>query len=854
MVRSLDNGLTAVLVESHASPVVALQIWVKVGSADERSDEAGLAHLHEHMLFKGTDRRGAGEIAREVETRGGEINAWTSFDETVYHLVLAAPFLSVGLDVLADAVRNASFDPEELRRETHVVVEEIKRTEDSPGRRVSRLLFEQAYGRHAYRKPVIGTAESVLGFTREKIVDFYRRHYAPDRMVLAVVGDFAEAELSDEVERVFGDWHARGGAGAKREPEPPQTAPRVALLADGTKESYLSLGFHIPALLDPDLAALELLSAVLGHGESSRLATRLKRRDRLMTSTYAYAYGGKDPGLWVCGGNPGHGNERAALSGLLAEVHAVREGVLEDEEIARAKRMLLAESVYQHETAQGYCRKVGFFQTMAGSLEAEKVYESQLKAVSAEKLREVAERYLSADNATLVGLLTEGESIAVGDAEAELRSKLDGRSLPPTAARASKGSARPHGLEVHPLPGGGSLLFKQETTVPLVAFRAAQVGGLRFETPQNNGITALGARLLTRGAAGRDAEAIAQSIDSMAGSVSGVPGRNSFGLSGEFLSEHLDEALALFLDCLLAPDFPESELSRERQHQLQGIRAREDHPQSLAMELFLKTLFRVHPYRLNLGGEEASVSALGADQVREFFKAHYPPSTVTLSVVGAVEPRQVIELCRRAFERHGLREDSPFAPPAVPVEPRPQTPRFAERKLDKAQVQIVVGFLGGRLLDPDRHTLQLLAALLGGMGGRLFSELRDKQSLCYSVHGASVEALDRGYFAIQLGTSAEKRDRALAGIREQLARVREERVSASELEGAKAHLIGVHAIGLQRRSSLAATVALDQAYGLPPENYLRYAEQITAVDAARLQETAQAYLDPSGEVVAVVGP
>src|SRR5450432_2456897 len=109
------------------------------------------------------------------------------------------------------------------------------------------------------------------------------------------------------------------------------------------------------------------------------------------------------------------------------------------------------------------------------------------------------------------------------------------------------------------------------------------------------------------------------------------------------------------------------------------------------------------------------------------------------------------------------------------------------------------------------------------MGGRLFTELRDKQSLCYSVHGSSVEGLDRGYFSIQLGTSPEKRERALQGIREQLARMREEAVSRAELEGAKAHLIGVHAIGLQRRGSVAATIALDQAYGLPAENYLRYA-------------------------------
>ncbi len=842
--------MTAVLVESHAAPVVALQAWVKVGSADERGDEAGLAHLHEHMLFKGTGRRGPGEIAREIETRGGEINAWTSFDETVYHLVLAAPFLSVGLDVLADAVRNAAFDPQELSRETHVVVEEIKRTEDSPGRRVSRQLFEQAYRKHPYRLPVIGTTESVLGFTREKILDFYHRHYAPDRTVLAVVGDFSADELAEKVEAAFGDWSAKGGNGAPRLREPAQTDPRVAFLTDGSRETYLSLGFHIPAMLDPDLAPLDLLAALLGQGESSRLPARLKRRDRLMTEAYAYAYSTKDPGLWICGGIPVHGREQEALVKLLAELRTARLEEFSEEEIARAKRMLLAESIYQRETAQGTCRTVGFYQTMAGSLEAERIYQAQLQAVDAARLREVAVRYLTAENATLSGLLTKEATLSSAEAEADLRSALGADTRKVAIKHASATSP----LQIHALPGGGTLLIKREMTVPLVAFRSAQVGGLRFESPANNGVTALCARLLPRGAGGRDAEAIARAVDSMAGSLSGVPGRNSFGLSAELLSEHLEEGLSLFLDCLLAPEFPAEELARERAQQIQGIHAREDHPQSLAMELFLKTLFVSHPYRLSMGGEEASVGTLGVDEVAGFWRSHYPPQSITLGVVGQVEPERILDMCRRRFEAAGVTRGERFVAPVIPSEAKPSAPRHAERKLDKAQAQIMLGFLGGRLADADRFVLHVLSAVLGGMGGRLFTELRDKRSLCYSVHSSSSEGLERGYFVVQMGTSPEKRDQALLGIREQLARIRDELVSGSELEGAKAHLIGVHAIGLQRRQSLAATMVLDQAYGLSPETYLRYADEISAVDAKAVREAALTYLDPQAEVVAVVGP
>src|SRR5881275_141457 len=165
----LKNGLTVILKEQHGSPVVAFQAWVNVGSADETPELAGIAHVFEHMLFKGTERRGVGQIAQEVEASGGEINAWTSFDQTVYHLVLASRFFDTGLDILADALQNSSFDPEELDRELKVVLEEVKQGEDNPSRVATQALFGAAFTRHPYRRPVIGYTKTVKSFTRERL-------------------------------------------------------------------------------------------------------------------------------------------------------------------------------------------------------------------------------------------------------------------------------------------------------------------------------------------------------------------------------------------------------------------------------------------------------------------------------------------------------------------------------------------------------------------------------------------------------------------------------------------------------------------------------------------------------------
>ncbi|MEE8557814.1 MAG: pitrilysin family protein, partial [Myxococcota bacterium] len=189
VLTTLDNGLRVVIVEDRSSPVVALNIWVQTGSADETDDESGMAHVFEHMLFKGTERRAVGEIAQTVEGAGGNINAFTSFDMTVYHITMASRDAGVGIDVLSDAVLNSTFDPDELAKETEVVVEEIRRGEDSPSRVLFNALFSSAYTRHPYGRPVIGTTERVRSFTRPGLLDFHARWYVPNNMTFVVVGD-----------------------------------------------------------------------------------------------------------------------------------------------------------------------------------------------------------------------------------------------------------------------------------------------------------------------------------------------------------------------------------------------------------------------------------------------------------------------------------------------------------------------------------------------------------------------------------------------------------------------------------------------------------------------------------------
>jgi len=244
------------------------------------------------------------------------------------------------------------------------------------------------------------------------------------------------------------------------------------------------------------------------------------------------------------------------------------------------------------------------------------------------------------------------------------------------------------------------------------------------------------------------------------------------------------------------------------------------------------------------------VARLEPGLLAQYRARQYPAGAVTLSIVGDVDPDEVRERVRRTLTA------APEVRPAIaPAEERPpQAPRFAVKTLDKAQAHLVLGFPGARLSDASRWPLEVLSAVLSGQGGRLFVELRDKRSLAYSVTSFSMEGLDPGYFAVYIGCSPAKIREALEGIRGELRRLREEPITTSELERARTHLIGTHAISLQRNSARAAVYAFDECYGLGAESSAKYAANVGAVTADDVLATARRVLMPSREVVALVAP
>ena len=834
----LPNGLELIVKENRAAPVVAIQVWVRVGSADELEGEHGLAHVHEHMLFKGTKRRGVGEIASTIEGAGGEVNAWTSFDETVYHVTMASRDFDTGLDILADAVQNSIFDPDELSKELEVVLEEIRRGNDTPSRVMSQNLFSTTFRTHPYSRPIIGYVETVKSFTREGILEFYRRWYQPRNMTLVVVGDVETKHVVEKARELFTRSDSPDAPfQSPRKTEPPQTEPRSIVEFQEVEETHLGLSWAGVGFHHEDTAAIDVLSVLLGSGDSSRLFQKVKREKELVNECYSYAYTPKDTGLFTVGATIHGPGVLEAQAALLEETYRLRFQPPTAAEVEKAKTILLSDAVYQKETVQGIARKIGFFEVIAGGAEYEERYYDAVRQVTPERVSEVARRYLdhqhlsvsvvapAAQRATL-------DSSRVLEAARAVEDRLKKEHAP---VRFELGAASVAKVR---LANGATLLVRQDDAVPLVSLRVAAVGGLLLETKETNGISHMLGELLTRGTKRFSAEQIAEQLDSMASGIGGVSGRNSMGMSATFLKEHWGRGFEIFSSCLLEPSFDPQEIERERKSQLEDIAARRDSLSTVAFEMFAEALWQEHPYRLPTVGHESSVKNITREQLVAAYHTQLNPSRLVISVVGSVDIPATIAL----FQRRIGAASGPtgFSTPVLPaVEAPPTEPKARSAVKQKEQAHLVLGFPGLTLKDPQKWPLEVLSTVLAGQGGRLFLELRDKQSLAYSVTAFTMEGLAPGYFAAYIGTAQDKLETAERGLKRELEKVREEGITKDELERAQRYLVGTHEIALQRASSRAGTMALNEAYGLVYDDYLRFRERIEGVTLASVKETAR---------------
>ena len=844
----LDNGLVVLVRESRLEPVAEVQIWVDAGSADERDGERGLAHFHEHMLFKGTSTRGVGEIAGSVEGVGGAINAFTTFDATCYHATLPSDAALAGFDVLADAVQSSLFEPAEVTREIEVVLEEIRRSADDPNHVLNDEVFDTVYQVHPYRFPVLGSAQSVASFTREKLLGFYRRWYTPEHTVVAAAGDLdAEAFIARARETFAGAQ--RGTATRARASEPAQRGLRTRVVSRPFERASFELTFPAVALTHEDAPLLDLLAYSLGEGDSSRLNRRVKEELSIADRIDAGCYTPNDAGLFSVSVDSGPEQVEAAIAACVAETERLRREPLGADELAKARRNFLASRAWERESVSGMARKLGSAQLATGDPGFEDAYLERIAAATREDLLRAAQQWLDPERLSLVAVMPEAAAkparAALEAAIASGAGRTARRFAAPTRASA------PERISAYELPNGVRAFVLPRREVPVVAVRAAALGGQLAENEETAGLGSFMSGVWLRGTATRSAAELARTVESLAAEIDSFSGRSSLGLTLDCTSESFGEALPLFTETLCFPAFDEEETERERRDVIAALDRREDRLGTRAFDLFQRTHFERHPYRLPLPGTKDSVSRFDAQAIAEHHALLIRPENLVVTVVGDVDPDEAASALARELADLVQDDVKPLSLPAT--EPAPREIRRASERKARAQAHLVIGFRGVGVDDADREALDVLAQILAGQGGRLFLELRDRQSLAYSVSATNIVGYAPGVFTVYIATAPEKLEIAQRGILEELDRLLQSAPSEEEAERARRYLCGTHAIAQQRGGQRALAMALDARYGRGVDADRTFPERVRAISADDLLRVARRFLDLRAYTLATVG-
>jgi len=842
--HTISNGMQVLLCEKRNAPVISFNALVYAGSAIEKPKESGMCHVIEHMIFKGTPKRSVGQIASDIEAAGGEVNAYTSFDQTVFYINMASRFADKGLEIIADAILHPLFDKVELEREIEVICEEIRRGKDNPAHCISEDLFDHSFKKHTYGRPIIGVYNTVRSFARKDVHTFYKKHYTPDNMTFIVVGDFDSANMLKKIEREFRNWKFVAKTSIVPKKEPPQTKIRINSNSMDIQGTHFMFGFHIPEITHKDIPAIDILSHILGGAESSRLEQVIKEKKRLVHGIYSYAYTPKYPGIFVIGGITQPEKILKTIDAIWEEIQKISTDTVTTDEFNRAKINIRAGEVYERESVAGFAGKLAYFLATANDHDFEKRYFQIMGDVTAHEVRAAARKYLTPENCTVE--ILSPKDVKEKPTIAAIRAACTGKKHVSLTKRAEVSKPR-----LYRLSNGLKLIIRENHALPIVSAYAVMHGGLRYEEPKTNGISYLLSHTITKGTSKRSAVEIAKKIESIAGVIDGFCGKNTLGIRTEFLSEKLHDGFGLFAEVLCDPVFDDDEVKKEKEQQLEGIQNQEDSLHSMAFIHFFKGLYGDHPYGYRMLGEKKSVKGLTPNLLKKYWSDHLNPASMCLSVVGDVSPAEIIELTNEWISIKRKKKPEPFKRKIQPIDKI----RFKEViKKGKEQSHIVLGFLGTVLTSKDHYKLSVLNHILAGQGGRLFVTLRDKMSLAYAVNSTMQSGLEQGYFAVYLGTDSSKTDTAIEGIKKELKKIRTEMVTKEEIDRAKQYMVGTYELEQQKNRALASSYAFNELYGLGLSEVELYPQKILKVTREDVLTMARKYINLDAYVLSVIRP
>ena len=848
----LKNGLTVIVREEHAVPLASITTHVKAGYFDEEDRLSGLSHLVEHMLFKGTAQRPAGEIARQTRSLGGVLNAYTDYDRTVYYTVVPAANTLAALEIQSDALLHPAFDPQELKREVEVVLQENNRKLDNPAALAAEKLFETAFAEHRMKRWRLGTAEGLRGLTADDVTAYYQKYYQPSNIVLTVVGAFDREKVMESIVKLYAP-----AANAKVErdaspAEPAQEGVRYAFRRGPIQQAHLAMGFHVPGVLSEDGRTLEVLAAILGAGRSSRLQETLRDQKGLITSGSAELRGFLDMSYFQV--HLETTSPLEAATAALAEIESIKRFGVTDQVLGRAKIAIAHNRFAKLETVDGIGESLAYYEALR-DWTISSTYLNDIQRVTAQRVTDAARKYLTTANLSVFEYLPESvdRNLTAADYKAAVLDKVEGAVARPPQEESPVVAQIPQrgdglvtdmvgAVQRRSILRGPEVYILEDHRLPIVSFGIFFPGGRLLETPQNAGITELMLRSAMRGTKSFDSNQISRRLENAGARIQVVNEPDFFGYMLHGLAGRMDQAVQVLVEILQDPLFEEPEVVKERNLQLSRIRNRRDDNVAFPVSLFLQSVYGTFPYARPAVGTEEGIGKLTAVQVRTWFTSNERKILPTIVIVGDTRGTALVAPIADALTNEDLETRD------LSTLPRPQPASQAAQAVEaenRQQTALVYGFPGVNRAANERYALELLSHIVSGGGGRFFEAIREKQGLAYTVRTTNVADSRGGSFYTYAAFSPEKETEVRTVLDAEHARLRKDGVTADELKRAAESAIGARESSLQTREARVLEYARAIISGAGVQSVPRYEAAVRGVTAAQMKAVIDRVLDPA---------
>jgi zinc protease len=831
-VHTLDNGFEVLVREEHSHPLASVQVWVRCGSIHEEAwTGAGLAHLCEHMLFKGTQKRSAQQISQDIQAQGGSVNAYTSFNRTVYYIDGLAEKAEGYMEILADMVQHSKFDPEELKREMDVIRREMAMDNDDANSALQHLLQATAFKKHPLRHPIIGHRQVFDAVGHADLLAFVKRHYSPNNCFLVVTGAVSTAAIQTAAQQLFGDWQRQPYAPVMLPTEPPQLSARTARRSFPTDITRLAIGWPIPGETHEDKPALDALAFILGSGRSSRLYQQLREKRGIAHAVWAGAWSSAECGQFSIDAECDPADAAACQQEMHSVLHTLQQKGPSKAELDKAVRSTMAQQLRSQTSTKGLAATLGSSWMMAASTDLSDRYLESIKALTPARIKEVALRYCQPQKSSTI--IVEPE--------------VDSQKTPPGSTAKSSQQK----VEKVILKNGLTLLLKHESRLPLISIRAGFLAGVLAETAANAGLTKLSAALLVKGTKKRSSAQIAETLESKGGGLIANADAHRLLLGADVVKGDEATAFELLADLIQQPKLPADQLAILQKNQIASIREEQEDPLTVALRKARSILFASTAFERTALGTETSVKSATPALVRAHLQQHLQGKNGVVAVFGDFDPKRIQQQVSSAFGKLPAGERHFTKLKKLPVKVKPQE---LSLKLDKEQAVLVIGYRTEGLHDPNSYVLSLIDEACSDMGSRLFNRIREELGLAYYVGAQSFMAYGAGAFYFYVGTDPQKVDLAQAEMQRLIADLCKHGLQADELERAKTTWKSRWLSAQQGNGPMADSLGWDELNGQGMAHFQKLPQLMEQVTVADTQRVAAQYLQQTSAVVVRVLP